>query len=1480
MKTSQKALSILLAVIMLLSIVPLADLGMKANAYSSTSLAAMKERAEAIINYQWTPSQDIATWNGNSYNGRTYFKKGETVKGVPYTLFTTEVVSFSLLSLAQYKSKASANYSATAYCVSTSATRTGPVYGSCCADFICEVFGGNFMNGNNMLYHNVKAIKNSSYGTTTYNVKASNIKVGDAVSNTAGTHIVWIGEVTDSYFMIYEQTPPVAKKTKVYKSSSINSNGYLVFGGSVYNIVTRSKALSGESSSTHTVNTSYGKDFTAYLKSPETNHYVFDSNHNSTGSYVNASDPCTIHEVYTDGCCKFTFILDNGNTRTAYGKIEWFNSHTHSYTSKVTKAATCTAGGIRTYTCSCGDSYTMPIAPLNHDYTGQKVYQSGHPHEISQRCTRYDTCGGYKWTGENYSLKTCSQCWKATWTLSQSSISVKVGESKSISAKITGVFPDGKYMFAESDKDLFDLTVGNQTLTVTGKKAGSGSIRMYIYSDSNKTTLISSKTIPVTITQEATYTLSFNANGGSGAPSSISGSKIYTIPSPEPTRPGYFFIGWSKSSSASSATYKTGDAITLTSNTTLYAVWKKVFYGDVNGDSKITAADLAFLATLISGSGVTSLNKLKGDLDGDEKLTSADRDLLSKFLSGYTTEFPVEKLFSSFIVENSGKSTYSAGEAITGIKAYVVYSNNNYHVVTDGLTVTPAYASGSGQQKVTVSLGDWSSSFNITVDNTTSYSLSYNANGGSGAPSSESGSKSYTVSSTIPTKKGYTFLGWATSSFASSATYKPGNTINLTANTTLYAVWKQASSVSVGTTYNTTINFANQEYYYIFTPSSNVKYTFESSGSLDTRVYVYNSSWEQLGYNDDDGTDNNFKLTISLTSGTKYYVKVRAYSSRTGSTSFKITADTHTHSYTSTVTKAASCTVDGIRTYTCSGCSDSYTSVIAATGHSWNTASCSSPKTCTKCGTTSGNVPGHTYTNSCDTTCNVCSATRSVSHSYNSATCTSPKTCSVCGITSGSALGHTYSSSCDSTCNRCNTIRSTNHSYTEATCTTAATCKICGETSGSALGHIYSSACEILCSRCKSLRDVTHTYAPATCTEPKTCMVCGGVTSGEPLGHIYTNSCDSTCNRCSATRTAAHSYKTTTTKATLTTNGSVKTVCTDCGAVKSTKTVSYPKTFSLSATSLTYNGKVRTPSVTVKDANGKVLTKGTDYTVIYASGRKNVGTYKVTVKMIGNYSGTKTLSFKIKPVDISKCTVKLSATSLTYNGKVRTPIVSIVNPNGAKLTKDTHYTVTYASGRKNVGTYNVKVTMKGNYTGTKTLSFKIKPIDISKCTVKLSATSLTYNGEIRTPEVSVTNSYGTKLKTTNYTVTYASGRKNVGTYKVTVKMKGNYTGTKTLTFKILPPKTTISKLTAGAKKITVNLTKKTTQVTGYQLQYSTSKDFTNAKTKLITSNSTLKTTLSGLTANKTYYVRVRTYKTVNDVKYYSGWSAYKYVKTK
>lgn len=241
--------------------------------------------------------------------------------------------------------------------------------------------------------------------------------------------------------------------------------------------------------------------------------------------------------------------------------------------------------------------------------------------------------------------------------------------------------------------------------------------------------------------------------------------------------------------------------------------------------------------------------------------------------------------------------------------------------------------------------------------------------------------------------------------------------------------------------------------------------------------------------------------------------------------------------------------------------------------------------------------------------------------------------------------------------------------------------------------------------------------------------------------------------------------------------------------------------------------------------------------------------------------------------------VTLSKTAYTYNGKVQKPTVSVKDSQGNKIASS-NYTVKYASGCKNAGTYKVTVTFKGKYTGQKVLTYKIKPMDVSKCKITLSATAITYTGKVRKPVVTVKNPNGVKLTTASYTATYAGGRKNVGTYQVTVKMKGNYTGSKTLTFQINPVKTGIRKLTAGKKSLKVTVAKKATQVSGYQIQYATNKSFKTAKTKTLGSYKTVSATLSGLSAKKTYYVRVRTYKTVNGKKYYSGWSAVKAMKTK
>ena len=160
--------------------------------------------------------------------------------------------------------------------------------------------------------------------------------------------------------------------------------------------------------------------------------------------------------------------------------------------------------------------------------------------------------------------------------------------------------------------------------------------------------------------------------------------------------------------------------------------------------------------------------------------------------------------------------------------------------------------------------------------------------------------------------------------------------------------------------------------------------------------------------------------------------------------------------------------------------------------------------------------------------------------------------------------------------------------------------------------------------------------------------------------------------------------------------------------------------------------------------------------------------------------------------------------------------------------------------------------------------------------VKLSTVSYTYNGKAKTPTVTVKDSKGKTLKkNTDYTVSYAKGRKYVGKYAVKVTFKGNFSGTKALYFKINPKGTKLSSVTSGKKQLTAKWSAQKSQTDGYQIQYSSSKSFKGAKTLTVSGNKTTDKTIRYLVGGKTYYVRVRTFKKVGNIRYYSSWSSVK-----
>lgn len=176
-----------------------------------------------------------------------------------------------------------------------------------------------------------------------------------------------------------------------------------------------------------------------------------------------------------------------------------------------------------------------------------------------------------------------------------------------------------------------------------------------------------------------------------------------------------------------------------------------------------------------------------------------------------------------------------------------------------------------------------------------------------------------------------------------------------------------------------------------------------------------------------------------------------------------------------------------------------------------------------------------------------------------------------------------------------------------------------------------------------------------------------------------------------------------------------------------------------------------------------------------------------------------------------------------------------------------------------------------------------------KLTVTPKTKTYTYNGKYNKPALTVKATYNgatVTSETLSYTTAY-NNSKSVGTATVKITMTGDYTGSASAKYTINPRGTTLKSVSAFKKGFTVKWAKQGTKMTAskyidaYQIQYSTSSKFASGnKTVTVKGYKNLSKKIKKLKAKKVYYVRVRTYLSVNGTKYYSAWSAAKKVKTK
>ena len=340
----------------------------------------------------------------------------------------------------------------------------------------------------------------------------------------------------------------------------------------------------------------------------------------------------------------------------------------------------------------------------------------------------------------------------------------------------------------------------------------------------------------------------------------------------------------------------------------------------------------------------------------------------------------------------------------------------------------------------------------------------------------------------------------------------------------------------------------------------------------------------------------------------------------------------------------------------------------------------------------------------------------------------------------------------------------------------------------------------------------------------------------------------------------------------------------------------------LSYTSHTYNAKELKPKVTVTYTNPEtneqiLLVQNKDYTVSYKN-NVNVGSNATaTITGIGGYTGTVSSKFKITAVKIknsSSFDITTSYTTATYSGNAKTPKVKIYwihNDTKTLLKQGSDYKVSYKHNT-NVGKASITITGINNFANSVNKTFKIKPKKVTG--LKATSTARTKINLKWTKQSSISGyelyQYNSSKK--KY-VRIARISSNQNTYTVTNLKPGYAQKFKIRSYKNIDDKTvyrggysSILKTATKPEKVVlksvgksgsskIKLSWNKVKCTGYQITYSTDKNFKkNVKTVDIKKSGTTSYTIKNVNNNKTYYVKVRAYYSYNNKKYIGAYSQY------
>ena len=339
--------------------------------------------------------------------------------------------------------------------------------------------------------------------------------------------------------------------------------------------------------------------------------------------------------------------------------------------------------------------------------------------------------------------------------------------------------------------------------------------------------------------EKETYTISYDANGGSGAPSSQTKepNKSVTLRTTEPTRTGYEFIGWNTDKNGNGTSYEPGDTYSENASVTLYAQWAAkiititcnkqsgsggtdVFYEKYEAGYYSNAAATAKITkiTTPTRTGYTFGGYYTATGGSGTQVVDADGKIVTSntYFTKDTTIYAkwTANIYTIICDKQDGANGCDPGDSVGGADGFVEkYSVGYYSDAEATIKITSIEVptregyifggyytekNGGGTQVVNASGGITTGATYYKADTTIyakwtakTYTVTYNANGGTGAPDPQTKTHGHdlTLSNKVPTRTGYEFDGWNTQANGNGTSYSPGGKYSENANVTLYAQW-------------------------------------------------------------------------------------------------------------------------------------------------------------------------------------------------------------------------------------------------------------------------------------------------------------------------------------------------------------------------------------------------------------------------------------------------------------------------------------------------------------------------------------------------------------------------------------------------------------------------------------------------------------------------------------------------------------------